>query len=363
MVSSVDAPGPAMPCVRSLLDADPAFLQVRRTLLQRHPALPEAEPLDEEWLLDRHHHPFYRAAIIRFFVAERAGTPLGRAAAILNEEHNRTWNAADAFLGFFEAESQDVAHQLISAVATWSAARGATRLLATANPSPNYSTGLQTSGFEHKPTLLVNPSPEHYPRFLEAAGFSEMVSWRSALLARLDMPRLLPEINPFLQRMLRSGARLRPLRFADRSVWSEPVRRVYNDSFQASWGFVPFDAREFEAYLSRLEKHWSDELSLGVEVDGALAGFVSTVVPPKGAPSGPGHVLFLCVARRFQKHLKAGGLGIGLAAAFITAFADHHLEEVEFHFNEESQFMARLADLLRATPNKRYAFYQMDIGS
>lgn len=360
MVSASEARSLAELRIRSMPDADQAFLQVRRTLLWGHFASPGPEPLDEEWLLDRQNHPFYQTATIRFFVVDRAGIPVGRAAAIINEVHNRTWTAADAFLGFFEAESQDVARQLISAVAAWSAAQGARRLLATANPSPNYSTGLQTSGFEHQATLLLNQNPAHYPGFVEAAGFSEMVSWQSALLARRDMPRRVRELNPFLQRMLRSGATLRQLRFADRSVWRESVRCVYNDSFRASWGFVPFDAREFEAYLNRLKEHWSDELSLGVEIDGALAGFVSTVVPPRGS-GGPGHVLFLCVARRFQKDLKAGGLGIGLAAAFVTAFAEHHIEEVEFHFNEESQFMARLADLLAATPNKRYAFYEMGI--
>ena len=81
-------------------------------------------------LLDVERHPFYdggRAAEVELFLAWEGRDVVGRVAAILNHSHNRVHEENVVFFGFFETiDRPDVARDLLSAVETWAAERGAT---------------------------------------------------------------------------------------------------------------------------------------------------------------------------------------------------------------------------------------------
>src|SRR5690554_3658231 len=65
-------------------------------------------------------HPFYLHSSIQLFLTEENGKITGRIAAILNANHNKTYQSSDGFFGFFECiNDQETANLLFEASANW----------------------------------------------------------------------------------------------------------------------------------------------------------------------------------------------------------------------------------------------------
>lgn len=73
---------------------------------------------DRMKLLDVRRNPFYEHSKLALFLAEDRSGPLGRIAAIINDNHNHTHNDRVGFFGFYESiHSQEVTSALLDAAA------------------------------------------------------------------------------------------------------------------------------------------------------------------------------------------------------------------------------------------------------
>jgi len=80
---------------------------------------------DQKKQFSPRHHPFYRHAEVKLYLAMLNGEPAGRIAAIINRNHNEFHQDRVGFFGFFEAvQHREVAHRLLDAAARFLRDRG-----------------------------------------------------------------------------------------------------------------------------------------------------------------------------------------------------------------------------------------------
>jgi hypothetical protein len=227
--------------------------------------------------LDRSKNPFYQEADRGLFLAVRAGTVVGRIAAIENRAHNRFHEDRVGFWGFFECiEDQAVADALFGAAHRWLAARGLDTMRGPMNPSTNYECGLLVAGFENRPTFMTAWNPEYYDRLCAGAGLVKAKDLLGFWFPATEPGYALPEfVERQATRALEKGnitfRNLDPKEF-DREValcWE-----IYNDAWERNWGFVPMSRAEFVHMAKDMKQLLWPELAFLASIDGVPAGFM-----------------------------------------------------------------------------------------
>ena len=206
-------------------------------------------------------NPFWEHAQIQLFLAVKEGSDAGRVAAILDQAHNEFHGEKTVFFGFFESVNDPaVAGALFGAVADWGKARGMTNLRGPANPSLNDEAGLLVEGFDSPPVLMMTYNPRTYPALLEGAGFRKA---KDLLAYWFDLGE-----KP-LERLTRVANRLRKretdivVRTVSKGGLARDlpkIREVYNEAWEANWGFVPMTAAEMDYMAKRLKPLVVEEL-------------------------------------------------------------------------------------------------------
>ncbi|MCK5740852.1 MAG: GNAT family N-acetyltransferase, partial [Chlorobi bacterium] len=97
--------------------------------------------MDRMNLLNKKTNPFYQHSLMQLFLAEDNGKIVGRIAAIINDNHNKTHNDKVGFFGFFECvNDQNVADLLFNTANDWLKSRGMDTSRGPVNPSLNDET-------------------------------------------------------------------------------------------------------------------------------------------------------------------------------------------------------------------------------
>lgn len=224
-------------------------------------------------------HPFYADATRELFLALRGDAIIGRIAAIENRAHNKFHGDRVGFFGFFEClDDQEAATALFAAAAEWLAARGLESMRGPFNPSTNYECGLLVGGFELRPTFMTAWNPPYYDRLCAGAGCETA---KDLLGFRFDVstPGFTPPpiLERHSERALRSGITLRDIepQHFDREVailWD-----IYNNAWEANWGFVPFTEAEFRHLAKDVRHLLAPGYCYIASVDGVPAAFLLSV--------------------------------------------------------------------------------------
>jgi GNAT superfamily N-acetyltransferase len=212
---------------------------------------------DVKNLLDRSKHPFFEHSSADFFLAVSEGEPVGRIAAIQNNNHNRFHNERTAFFGFFESiQDQSVASALLDRAAAWAKDRGMTELRGPMNYSTNETVGLLVEGFDTSPCIMMTHNPPYYAGLIESGGFQkamDLYAWR--LLTEKGLGEKIARVG---ERVLKSpGIQVRIINM--KKFWDDVavIQKIYNDAWSQNWGFVPMTDAEF--------KHMARELKMIVD--------------------------------------------------------------------------------------------------
>jgi hypothetical protein len=202
--------------------------------------------MDMKKLLDRSKYPFFEHSEAEFFLAWRNGEPVGRIAAILNNNHNRFHNERTAFFGFFECiDDREVASALLERAAQWGQDKGMTELRGPMNYSPNETLGLLVEGFDTSPYIMMTHNPPYYSALIEAAGFEKSMDLYAWHL--LTEKGLNPKIIRVGEKVLKDeGIRIRSINM--KKFWDDVaiIKKIYNDAWSNNWGFVPMTDAEFK---------------------------------------------------------------------------------------------------------------------
>ncbi len=328
-------------------------------------------------ILDRKKNPFFQHAEAEYFLARRAGEPAGRIAAIVNHNHNRFHNEQTGFFGFFEClDDPDAARALFDAAADWVKAKGMTRLRGPMNFSTNETCGMLCEGFESSPVIMMPYNPRYYLALTEQAGFSKIKELYAYYFDRdMPMPERFASMAARTHRDPSIRFRTLDLKHFEREV--QLVREIYNEAWQANWGFVPMTQAEFEHMAKNLKQVVDPDIVYVAEVDGEPAGFSLSLPDYNQILKGLNGRLFpfglfkLLMKRKTITRIRVVTLGVrkkfqnkrGLAPTFYyetyTRGKKKGYALAEFSWIlEDNVLMNRALQAMGAKLYKKYAIYE-----
>ncbi len=232
--------------------------------------------LDRLKTLDTKKNPFFKHSVIQLFLALKGNDIVGRIAAIVNENHNKTHNDRVGFFGFFECiDDQEVANKLFDTAANWVADRGMDTLRGPLNPSMNDVPAMLYEGFDSIPQLMMPYNQKYHIKLYENYGFEKA---QDLLGYKLDQNKFLTDKLKRIQEIVRKRYDLttRDVNLKDKEQFKKDVQTlkdIYNAAWQPNWGFVKWTDEEFD-YLAEDMKQMADpRLAFIVESKGKPAGF------------------------------------------------------------------------------------------
>lgn len=223
-----------------------------------------------------HEHPFHHRATVQCFLALRDGEPVGRIAAVVNDQYNEFHHTRTGFIGLFESiDDPGVARDLLQTASDWLAERGMTEAIGPFNLSTNdelYSPGILLDNFGRTPVLMMAHNPPYYARLFEAAGWQKE---RDLLSYWLEDDRTPQRLLRGVERLTGSidGLVVRQVEMARLDHELEKLKEVYNSAWQRNWGFAPLSDAEIARLARDLKPIVDPRFALLAEVHGAPVGF------------------------------------------------------------------------------------------
>ncbi len=338
-------------------------------------------------LVDPQKNPFFGHGRVQLFIAHRSGLPVGRISAHIDDlaltmPAEQGFGPGAGMFGYFDAEDEAVAGQLLETAKGWLVEEGMTRMLGPISLSIWEEPGLLVKGQDHAPVIMMGHHPAHYAEWIESAGFA-----RAKTLFTYDLD-ISTDFPPLVQRIVKSGARnkrinVRPVRKDDWDAEAAKILGILNDAWSDNWGFVPLTEAEIAYTGKKLRPIIHEPLNMIAEVDGRPVAFMLTFpdindvlakIDGKLFPFGWFHMLrwlrkprgsdmrvpLMGVLKEFQNSRMASQL----AFMMISAIRNNSSSEFESKraeigwILEDNQGMVAIADTIESAINREYAIYE-----
>jgi hypothetical protein len=227
-------------------------------------------PRDSNWvpplksdfkrLLNTAKHPFWKFSRRELFIAERDGRPVGRIAAIIDNNYNDYHNEKMGIWGFFECfNDHEASKALFSCAEEWVKSKGMTFIRGPLNPSTNYEVGLLIEGFEYLPTIMMPWNFPYYPKLVEEAGYVKEKDLFTFRVYQTDLPG--PRIERLGKRVLSKGhVKIRNISRKNYDSEIMLLARLYNQAWAENWGFVPMSDGEVHEMAKNLKRVLQEDL-------------------------------------------------------------------------------------------------------
>ncbi len=225
-------------------------------------------------------NPFLQHSEIALFIALKRGVVVGRIAAIYNQTHLDTYRDHTGFFGFFDAINDlSVAKSLFEACEQWLKKKDIRRMIGPANLTTNDSCGMLTEGFQDSPMVLMPYNKEYYNRLCSQLGFAKLIDLNS-----YSIPVNGSKLGNYdhiyqkgLEAMELNRINIRNLSPKTFRKDTEQLRWVYNKVNENNWGFMPLNEAEFKEMASDLKMATPWDLTLVIEKEGQVIGFLIAV--------------------------------------------------------------------------------------
>ena len=232
-------------------------------------------------LIHRGKNPWFQHAEAAFFLAMRAGEPVGRISAqvdrlVLEMPEAQGGGPGTGHWGMLEAADFEVASALLAKAEDWLRGRGMTRAMGPFSLSIWDEPGLLVQGHDHSPTVMMGHNSPAYEGWVEALGYTGI---KDLYTYELDITRELPTL---VQRIISSGERnprIR-IRMVDKSRFHEEaavILNILNDAWSGNWGFVPLTDAEIAYAGKKLKPIVYEDLIRVAELDGEPVAFMITL--------------------------------------------------------------------------------------
>jgi hypothetical protein len=200
-------------------------------------------------------NPFIKNNQVILYLAERGKKTVGRIAFIENDTHNKLYKDNACFFGFYDVVSDKaVSDALLQKVQEKAKALGYTKIIGPTNFTTNDTCGILISGFDEDPATLMPYNEPHYQSFLESYGYVKSMDLFSFLMRRKPLHTFLkkPLVERVKKRLEKSKITFRTIKYAD-SKDLKALQKLYNESNQGNWGFIPLSNDEFDFMASDLK--------------------------------------------------------------------------------------------------------------
>ncbi len=225
-------------------------------------------------------NPFFGHARAQLFIAKVDGKPVGRISAHIDElalqvPKEQGFGPGTGMFGYFDADSEAVAHALLAEAEKWLFSEEMTRVLGPISMSIWEEPGLLVRGQDHPPMIMMGHHPAHYRGWIESYGFTT-----AKTLLTYDLP-VDREFPPLIQRIVKSGERNSRItvRQVVKKRWDSEVAiilSILNDAWSGNWGFVPFTPDEIAHAGKKLRPIIFEPLNMIAELDGEPVAFMLT---------------------------------------------------------------------------------------
>lgn len=230
--------------------------------------------MDKKKILNPDKNPFYKSAELEMFMAYRNGKPVGRIAAIKNDNHNKIHNENIGFFGFFESiNDQQVANALLDKAKGWLRSKGVDAMRGPANPSSNDEFAMLLEGFDDPPRLMMAYNPKYYLDLMDNYGLKKV---KDLYAYRIDNKKLLQSEKLIrVAEIARKRSRVTIKQIDEKSFKSEleKVKYVYNKAWAPNWGFIPMSDEEIENLAKELKPIVEPSIVLFAEVEEKTIAF------------------------------------------------------------------------------------------
>ncbi|MFQ5751715.1 MAG: hypothetical protein ACE5HI_06940 [bacterium] len=234
--------------------------------------------IDMKKILNKKKNPFFQHSDAELFLAQKNGETVGRIAAILNNRHNEVHNEKIGFFGFFESVNDlEVSKALVNTTKTWAKERGLTHVRGPMNFSTNDTCGFLSEGFDSSPVIMMTYNPEYYLFLMEELGLQRI---KELYAYYFDSSMPMPErfIAMTKKTLQDKTINIRTLNLKNFNNEIEIVKTIYNEAWQANWGFVPMTDAEFTHLAKALKPIVDPDIVFIAEINGESAGF-SLAIP------------------------------------------------------------------------------------
>lgn len=225
-------------------------------------------------------NPFFGHARAQLFIAKVNGKPVGRISAHIDElalqvPKEQGFGPGTGMFGYFDADSEAVAHALLAEAEKWLLSEEMTRVLGPISMSIWEEPGLLVRGQDHPPMIMMGHHPAHYRGWIESYGFTT-----AKTLLTYDLP-VDREFPPLIQRIVKSGERNSRItvRQVVKKRWDSEaaiILSILNDAWSGNWGFVPFTTDEIAYAGKKLRPIIFEPLNMIAELDGEPVAFLLT---------------------------------------------------------------------------------------
>ncbi len=367
--------------VKPVISADQKklFIDIEWQLNKNVPHWVSPLRLDRKEVLDKKKNPFFQHAEIELFIAYKNGQPVGRIAAITNENHNKYYNDKSGFWGFFCCENnQETADALFKEAANWLKSKGRDQMLGPVDPSTNDQCGLLIEGFDSPPFIMMNHNPPYYQDLAEKFGHKkakDLYAWFQTTKDALDnisekMYRVSTKIREKYDITIRNISSKR----LDEEI--KLIKEVYNNAWSENWGFVPFTDDEINHVAANLKLIADEELLLIAEQKGKPIGF-SVSLPNVNEifakiPDGkllPSGIFKLLLGKKKIKDVRVIILGVSKEYQFLGLGSIFYIETITRAYNkgyrggemswilEDNTTMNKAIEAIGSNLYKKYRMY------
>ncbi|MDE2405798.1 MAG: N-acetyltransferase [Sphingomonadales bacterium] len=226
-------------------------------------------------------NPYFEHAQVRLFLARKDGKVVGRVAAHIDElaiaqPAEQGFGPGVGMWGALEADSEEIAAQLVATAEGWLREQGMTRAVAPMTLSVWEEPGVLAKGHDHPPTVMMGHARPHLQGWIERRGYAPVKTLYSY---ELDISKPFPKL---IQRIVSSGEknpRIR-IRETDLKQFDREVRiicDILNDAWSDNWGFVPFTDTEIAYTAKKLKPLCKPDLIRIAEYDGEPVAFMMTL--------------------------------------------------------------------------------------
>ena len=378
--SSMSAPPLAIRAVESKADRK-QFVDFAWRVYRDDPAW--IPPLKDEvhGLLDPKKNPWFGHGHAKLWLAERNGETVGRISAQVDDLVQVHMEQNLGQWGMFEALDGEAAAALIATAEQWLRGEGMTRAIGPISISIWDEPGLEISGFDQPPVVMMGHHRPAYQGWIEAAGYTKAKDLNTY---ELDITK---PMQPLVRRLIENGEknpRIR-LRDVDKSHFDSEAKIILdllNDAWSGNWGFVPLTDAEIAYAGKKLKPIIYEDLVRIAELDGEPVAFMITLpdineliadLDGRLFPFGWAKLLWrlrkprtkrvrvplMGVVRRLQSSRLAGQLAFMLIDSIRVACVDHYgVTHGEFGWIlEDNQGMNSIADLSFSRINHVYRVY------
>jgi GNAT superfamily N-acetyltransferase len=250
-----------------------AFIRLLWKIYKDDPMWVPPLMMDRRKLMDREKNPFYKHSETEFFLAERNGQPVGRIAAIVNDNHNKEHKENIGFYGFFESiNDRDVAFSLFDTAREWLKQRGVTAMRGPVSPSVNDEIGLLVDGFDKPPVVLMTYNPRYYVALHDAYGLKKV---KDLYAYDLNQDEVYSDRFNRVAELVkkRNSLTFRSINMKDFKNEVARIKKLYNGAWAYNWGAVPMTGEEFDALAADLKQIVVPDLVILAEKNGEPVGF------------------------------------------------------------------------------------------